>query len=811
MASPFDVFRKNQKVMMALLVGVSMITFIVADSINATNFPIFLGALFGALGLWLLSGKGGGEGWAIAAAGAVLGAVVGWYGPNLLGDNTAVQTTEGNLSQQDVQRILQRQEQANQFLGMAAATIRERLPEAEQMQLRQPELFGFGELRSPAARRDAAALMFLFQKEADELGITISDSAVTQYLNDAFDGKLIENDLRQVRRDMRVGTGELVDILREQIRAREAFLLLVPRSAPTPEELWAEYKKLETKAEVTAVAVPGEAFVGEVPNPSDLELAAYFDQYKSIEAPAEGEPGFLLPRQFQLAYVAIDMAEMRKSVPPPTDEEVLAYYNAHRSQFEFEQPPPSGARTPVEAPRPEAAGNDAPAESPDGNPAAETNSAEPVEAPKSETPGESSSGVTIDGFEFVAFQEGQAAADGAQPSAGEAVEKPAGAAPSTTEEGDTTPAPPEFPAPPGKPAKPPSPETLAAIKDELLNQRAREEADKRLAKVREDIDRIISEITDAVAVPDDLQDEGAAAKYKADQAKAVRTIDARMEEYAKKNGLKFHRTPLMSAQELLESEDYPIGQAVLWQPNEPFGPRDETTVAQQVFSSSPDQPVMTIPAQSLLDESRYIAIKRADHESRVPKLDDEGVKDRVTKVWKLQRARELAKARAEALAKADDAKKDLAEAVKGQTITGKKGGQELTARQVGPFSWLRRSTVPGAAFSMPDIVPNSLFELPGAGEKFMRAVFLDLGVGATGVVPSEDGSAWYVVEVDSRTSEQDLAKVREGFMKEEFFGFLSPFRMRMFQENQQLRADWFRAFREKHGVTDLAAAEEPAA
>jgi hypothetical protein len=824
MASPFDVFRKNQKVLMALLVGFSMIAFIAADSIDATNFPIFLGALFGALGLWLLSGKGGGEGWAIAAVGAVLGAAVGWYGPNLLGDNTAVQTTEGNLSYRDIDRILQRQDQANQFLGMAFATVRDRLPESEQMQLREPPMFRFGDLTTAETRREAAVLTYLFQQEADDLGITITDDAVTQFLTDVFGGKLTPADLRQVRNDMRVGTGELVDILREQIRARDAFLLLAPRSGPTPQELWAEYKKLEAKAEVTAVAVPADAFVAEVPAPSDAELAAFFDRYKTVPAPAEGEPGFLVPRQFQVAYVEIDMADVRKTVTPPTDEDVLAYYNANRSQFESDQPPAED-RKPVEAPRPAAAGNAAaePQNSNPAPPAEESPSEQPAEAPTPKTPpGDSSSRVSVDGFEFVALQADQPA-EGTADAAAPANEQPTDPAALTNDESDAGPTPPTFPPAPGdpKPAGPPSEKTIAAIREHLLTERANEAADERLQQVRRDIDDIVSQVTDAVLPPDDPQDEEAAKKYEQDRREATRTVVMRVKDYAKKNGLKFHTTPpeLMSAQELFDSDDYAIGKAVLWEANRPFGQSNETSVAEHILSSSPDQPLATIPAQSPLDGSRFVALKIDDRKEHVPSLDEKGVKERVAKAWKLEQARELAKARADELAKADDAKKDLAEIVKGQTITGKADGQGLTSRQVGPFTWLRESTAPSTSFAPPDFVPTQLQELPGASEEFMKAVFQDAAIGQATVVPSVDKSAFYVLEVDSRDSEAALAEAREKFIKQDFFTSqldrffgmpMNPYRRRMAMENQQLAADWLRAFREEHGVTDLAAANEPA-
>ncbi|HEX6986758.1 MAG TPA: hypothetical protein VF170_15370, partial [Planctomycetaceae bacterium] len=157
---------------------------------------------------------------------------------------------------------------------------------------------------------------------------------------------------------------------------------------------------------------------------------------------------------------------------------------------------------------------------------------------------------------------------------------------------------------------------------------------------------------------------------------------------------------------------------------------------------------------------------------------------------------------------------DLAEALKGETVTGKPGGQELTARQVGPFTWLRQSTAPSTMFALPTIVPNELPQLPGAGEEFMRTVFEELKVGETSVAPAEDGSAYYVVELGKRSTEEELAKIREEFLdplQNPFTGF-SPFRFRMFDEAGEVRSKWLEAFRQRNQVFDPAAGQaQPAA
>jgi hypothetical protein len=843
MASPFNVFRKNQRIGMAVLTGLAMISFVVLGTIqdfDPATFSILIGAICGALALWLLSGKGGGEGWAIAAVGAVIGAVVGWYGPTFLGNNTVVQTADGNLSARDIERINQEQNLANDFLRLATQTIAERMekadadkPPQQREQPPQPQPFGFIPTTNTASYRENAVMTFLFENEADDLGIHFSDEAVTDYLNDAFGHRLTDADFGQIRSQMQVGTGKLMDIFRDQLRVREAFRLTAPPPSgqqsqfaflmkvwpPTPQQLWSEFKKVNTSAEVTAVAVPAEAFVGEVAEPSDAELAAYFERYKNFLPGLDGSPGFLVPRQFQVAYLEIDADSLKKSVTPPTDAEVRAVYDKTRAQFPntpafpggADQTPPADG-TPVEAPKPAPAA--APASGTSGAESAPANPEKPAAPEK--PPGESNSALDRDGLEFVAFQ-GDQPAQAKKPAAAGSESSPA-AEPKPAPAGDNGPSvtPPEFPPAPAvtKNAAEPSPETLAAIREDLVSQRVRALTDERLKQAREDLYRIIDEVFNKIPIPEDMHDDEAKRKYDQARAAAAREVGERMADYAKqhaKDGIKFHRTPLLSAQELYDSDEYPIGKALLWNENQPFG-ANTPSVAMQIESTTPDQPLTPIPAQSALNEDRYLAVKVADVPERVSSLDEKSTREKVVKAWKLAQARDLARKRAEDLAKADTADKKLADEVKGQTVTGKPGGQELTARQVGPFTWLRKSTAPPTMMNLPDLVPSTLPQLPGAGEQFMQTVFQKLKPGETGTVPAEDGSAVYVVELDKRTSDEELAKLREGYLKEDFLGMFSPYHMRQLQQAQQLQADWFRAFRERHGVGNISVTQgEPEA
>jgi len=853
MASPFAVFRKNQRILMALTVGFAMIAFIAADVITPQNFPIFLGALLGALALWLLSGKGGTEGWLIAGVGAIVGAVVGMYGPGVFRDNAVVYTNSGNLSNEQIETINRRQDIANQFLRRAYETVREKAENKQQPPISPPTLFGIP-LASSAVEN--ATLTYLFQEEADDLGIQLDDRDVTRFIEDVTGGRLGNADLRRIRSELQVGTGDLVEILREQIRARDAFMLLVPKTGPTPLELWSDFKKLQSEAQVTVATVPVEAFTSEIPDPGDEQLEAFFQQYRSTPPAPDGTPGFLVPRQVQVAYLEIPFESLKNSVTPPTDAEVRAYYDKNRAQFEFGSDRPGatgtpgesdipGTPTPLEAPRPGTAPKANAADGSEGSaaPSSDTQPETPAEpAPQDDAPAESAApqetapaestpaeespapdqaAIRRSDLEFVAFQEEKPAdtpaADASAPenaSSADAATKPTADAPGSEKAAEQ----PTLSAPSAtdRAASEPSQAILDQIRGTLLNQRARNAADTKLEQVREDVDRIIEDVVEAIPLPEDSHDPEQRAAFEARRREGAKDVVKRMQAYAKKSGLQFQMTPYMSYEDLTTSDDYAIGKAIRWEKNAPLFGRETTPIADAIFfQTNPEQPLTTIPAQSLLNDSRYVAVKAADVLPRPADLSEEGMRDKVVTAWKLREARQLAEDRATELVNA--AKKSGFEAaMKDATITGKPKGKPLETTAVRPFTWLRRSSAPQTDFAPPQILPTELAELPAAGEEFMRTVFDELKVGGIGMAPAQDESAYYVVKVDRKSLESDLPKIREDFIKENFFhdpldAFvgqpMNPFRRRSMAESRQTMEEWLKGFRERHGVVERVAEE----
>ena len=332
---------------MATVIGISMLGFIAFSGIgqvDTQNVPIVFGAVLGAAALWLLSGKQGKEGWAIGAVGAVLGGILGVYGPNLYGGNTAVYTNDGNISNTQLGELGQRRQIANNLL---IAAVRARygdagLPPNEQ----EPNFIRYYDPDGGEVERDLM-MGYLFSREADRLGIHLSEDAIGEYLTKLSDGKFSAKQFLELRNQFRVSNSQMISALREELEAWQAYRLLAPGpqftpgtsgvslEAPgvTPGMLWDEFKRQKVQAQVTAVPVPAADFVSLVGEPSADQQQELFDQFKAVEAPTPGAPGFMQPRQVQLAYLRVDPKTVQAKVKPVTDAQVQAYYAANKNQF----------------------------------------------------------------------------------------------------------------------------------------------------------------------------------------------------------------------------------------------------------------------------------------------------------------------------------------------------------------------------------------------------------------------------------------------------------------------------------------------
>lgn len=334
MNSPFEVFRKHQKVAMVVLVFMSMFAFIVLDSVQRLAGTSLSGPVVGiAVGLLLggvfwFVGNPKGQGKEYAVLGFVIGVAAGVIGPMINRPAPAFSSTVGRLTRAEMGEEIHHRQQANNFLRRVEQKIAQRYlkqhPNARPNEVpRMNENYLFSLFRHRSPEQDVGYTL-VFRHEADKMGIKISDDAVTDYLKKATDGKMLRSDYLDSLRETGVSEDQLYSTIKDELRARLAFDCLRPRAFPVPDDYWQLYRRLNVREELEVAAVPVSAFAAEVEDPGDKALADFFTLYKNDFPTREvtDKPAFGQPRRVQVAYLKAGTDQLEGTVSTALDKEI---------------------------------------------------------------------------------------------------------------------------------------------------------------------------------------------------------------------------------------------------------------------------------------------------------------------------------------------------------------------------------------------------------------------------------------------------------------------------------------------------------
>src|SRR5579872_1511869 len=359
MRSPFAIFRKHQKILMVLLTGMALFAFVVLDNLRSDRSEGFIPILCSIVGAgaFALFARKSGDTIKYGVIGAVAGAAIGFFIPKGNGPKPAVQTDAGNLNQVELHNLVVRRQNANNFLRFAFEKVSPPMnnnPMLQQwwMQQLNSRLFGFG--RDQQDLTDDVVLGFLLDKEADDLGIVVSDGAVSDYINRMTNKRLKASDFTEILKRLHLGESQLFDAIRGELRAKLAMEMLMPRTTPTPGEYWEQYKKLGVMETLEVAGVPVEDFLPLAPKPTEEKLTAFFDQWKTQPSGSKGSPGLYQPRRVRVEYLEAEYlaTETEVAAKPITDAEVKQYYDDHHEEYRNRaaMPSPPPPIKPIRAP-----------------------------------------------------------------------------------------------------------------------------------------------------------------------------------------------------------------------------------------------------------------------------------------------------------------------------------------------------------------------------------------------------------------------------------------------------------------------------
>jgi hypothetical protein len=752
MASPFSVFRRNQKIMITVVGVMAMFAF------------IFLDPLFRMLG--------------------------GTRGPE---NPVIVRTNFGKFRAADLAMLRQQRGMVENFLGRVAALRVQKAIETKQFLPRsQAQRDGAVEnlaenwirmvMVQDRARGDAATMeTMVLAHRAEELGIVVSDRAINDFLKTITQNVVSADEFAKIIAGMpRVSQAALFDSLRRELLAsRLSEMFKITLGGFPPAQRWNFFEELNLKADAQVLPVDVEQFVKGIPDPPADKLLAFFERFQEqVEQPNSPLPGFKEPPKAQFQYFKANVDEfVARAAEKLTTEELHEYYDKNKAQFRALVLPAKDD----EAKPDDATSGKAGAETPDAAaaevPAAETGTSPAT--PATSTP--DSKAATPEKPAAPATQKPAPPKSAAPPGKKSSSHQPAAgasrflltAAPQASKPAATKPAqssadtpaaqqPVSEPAATEKPADGAGPDDhvhtsgdghdhAAAATDETVYEP--------FEKVEEQIRKTLSQQKASAMVEEafgrlstKMREYANARSYEANKQENPELEPPAPLDFAtlaKDEGVTAEETELLTG---YEAEQEAVGKSFtsVRDDRAQFGWRQIPFVALG-FSEQLYRTQVTQDSEN----NRYLWWKIKTTPETVPDLDE--VRSKVVRAYKMVEARELALKKAEAYAKeARAAKKPLKEVFAGRE------GLEVT--DTADFT---RMTMGNLAFdfesSQPSLSP--VHGVTAAGSDFMDAVFKS-SAGETKVALNQPQTVAYVVQVERFSPERQ--QLEHEFLVEPF-------------------------------------------
>ncbi len=288
MASPFHIFRKHQKVLIATLGVLAMGAFvflpIVMDRMDtrATANPV------------------------------------------------VVKTKKyGNLRQYELNTMQDRRRQVLHFLQRVEQAVAE--SGGREMNARRFE-FELG----PATEQNIVDT-WLYAEYAKRLGMVVSDRAINKFIRELTENRLTPYQLKAIFKYVRVSQYQFFELLRHELLAMRFRLMFnVSLLATTPDQRWDYFTRLKRRAAVEAVPISVEQFVSRIKDPDEKTLREFFGKHKETFAnPASPEPGFHRPHKVAVRYFKADYEKFIAAVADTvTDDEIKEFYQEHKEDID---------------------------------------------------------------------------------------------------------------------------------------------------------------------------------------------------------------------------------------------------------------------------------------------------------------------------------------------------------------------------------------------------------------------------------------------------------------------------------------------
>lgn len=719
MASPFSMFRKRQKLAMAFLCLLAMISFVILP--------------------YLQDLIGGGQ--------------QGAKNP------VAVKTSKyGNLYESDINRLRADRQKVLAVLG-ELGMVAGGNPQLVEWRLQR-------EFGPPT--EESVVNSWLLARRAETLGMVVGDKTINAFLKEWTGNKVTQEGFQKAfKQSPEVSAEHFFDLMRQELLGRQLRATFdCSLRAITPGQRWDYFNRVNRVATIEAIPVAVADYIKQVKDPTEEELKEFFEKHKDdILSPMSPAPGFRKPQQVAIEYFK---AEFDKFSSPAavSDAEVKERYEKNKKSYDEafkslaeekdvkkegdQKTPAKDAKDAKDTKEATATDKAAEAKTPDDvktdvkqetkEPAKETPKEEKKEpAKKDDAKGSSAVGNSTP-FRLASMLQDAKPDEKKDETAGEKKDEKKAATPEAKPAAE----------PVKETGKPDAAKTAEKSPDAAKNPDAPKDGltDKIKESIRQEIAiEKIQKVFDRLREPMEKYRRERSI-YDADVIRSKTSKDGKplsappaaldFEKLAKENGLTVGRTDKVSQWDMRDMEL--AGSRV----------EGRLPVLQYAFEGlSKWRAAVSSDAKAV-----YLFWKSDEEKEHSPKFTDEGVREEVLRQWKLIQARDLAMKQAEKWA--GEAKNNPDKTLK-QIFADRPDAR--VARPT-PFTWITLGNV--ASNMMPRAEISTVSGVEMAGDDFMRTVFR-LKPGEAGAAFNAPQTVVYVVRPsqfspDHKTRWQDFQK-----------------------------------------------------
>ena len=749
MSSPLSMFRKHQKILLAVF-GIAIV-FVFAVGYSAQQ-------------LLDLGTRGGGT----------------------KSEKVALTWSEGEITNGELDEMVHTHNALTQYLSETQERARPNdiRPRADAL---RPQGF-----QTVEQQRRSAVQTMLLAKRAEQLGIVISKAVVIDYIKGWTDDSLKSDVLAEIRKNARMTEPQLFAILRRELMAQKLLIMAsYANEVGTPAQLYEYAGRLSRKAQFEFLPIQVAKYLDRQNNPApsedqEEELRKFYDECKGrVKRPDMFQPGLREPYRASVEFLRADLDKfVERARAKVTEDEILNYYD-RRKDFayvidplfeEFDEAlPPNPDPLPANPdPKPPATGNRA------SKPAGQFNVQDAATDGKATATDKKATDKTADPKKSPPAKSGDAkSADKPStakplPDAKKSNEK----LPGDKKTGDKKP---EDIKPEVK-YKP-----LSEVREEIRKELGRRGAATEIMHVFGDIGQLKSITTYRTKYDDWQYSDADGGPPTGDPP--LSPLKQIAEAY---DGLSYGVTDMLSVYEASDTEDDEANVAKRFAKDfsAAFRSRDALPLLSVQHTLGGPQARLKSLSQNTPyladgDGNGYFCWKIKDRKTRVPELSE--IRDKAIRAWKMKKARELARKQADVLAKqARENGGKLKGAFKDELATQVIQPDPFSRMKVAiDFEWFQQTQ----QFRMS---PQPNWQIEGIeyiGGEFLETIFA-LEPGGLEIVFNYPQEIVYVVRMNSI----------EPADPQQLLGNLNNTKLVSRNEGAAVRRDWYQAIEEEFEV-----------